>query len=85
MCCRRTVHEAAEGRNLLEGGCEVALSIESPSNGQGESYEPIQLVKLSLVVSLLSVFCVQPDVLCVFRERQVRRCQPCRKHGGWRR
>jgi hypothetical protein len=71
--------------NILKDSYEVALSVETRNHGQGENYEPVQLVKLFFVVSVHSVLCMQPDVLCFCRQRQVRRCQLCRKHGGWRR
>jgi len=77
--------EAAVVSNILEDWYEVVLSVETRSHGQGENYEPVQLVKLLLVVNVHSVVFMQPDVLCFFRQRQVRRCQQCRKHGGWRR
>jgi hypothetical protein len=85
MCYCRAAHKAAVVSNILEDGYEVALSVETCSHGQVENYEPVQLVKLSLVVNVHSVLCMQPDVLCFFRQRQVRRLQLCRKHGGWRR
>ena len=71
--------------NILKDWYEVALSGETRNHGQSENCEPLQLVKLFLVVNVHSVLSMQPDVLCFYRQRQVRRCQLCRKHGGWRR
>lgn len=55
---RRAAHEAAVVSNILEDWYEVAFSVEN--------HEPVQLVKLFLVVNVHSVLCMQPDVLCFF-------------------
>lgn len=36
----------------------MALSVDIRSHGQGENYEPVQLIKLFLVVNVHSVLCM---------------------------
>jgi hypothetical protein len=40
----------------------VALSVQTRNHGQGENYEPVQLVKLFLTVNVRSVLCMQLNV-----------------------